>query len=144
MEQRVKVLAAHDHRTMPIGKGRVYEEGDEALAEFKLNLDSATAREWHAALKFDLADGHPLQDWSYGFKVLDAGFEERDGARIRVLKRLAVHEISPVVLGAGVGTRTVAMKAKADPSAEGLGPKLEAGRLLAAFSASLCGIGKRP
>lgn len=109
-EQRVKVLAAHDWTTVPIGKARVYEDGDEALAEFQLNLDSATAREWHAALKFDMADGRPLQEWSYGFRVLDAAFEERSGERVRILKRLKVHEISPVVIGAGVGTATLRLK----------------------------------
>ncbi len=114
-EQAVKVLAAHDWTTVPIGKARIFEDGDEALAEFQLNLDSPTAAEWHAALMFDLdakrSGGRPLQEWSYGFQIIDAEPETRDGERVRVLKRLKVHEISPVVLGAGVGTATLALKA---------------------------------
>lgn len=156
-EQPVMVLAAHDHATVPLGKGRVFERGDQALAEFRLNLDSKTAAEWHSALKFDLADGHPVQEWSYGFRVIDARHEQRDGRRVRVLTRLKVHEISPVVVAAGVGTRTVTVKHAPAPDPEaavrrglaalsraaavvhrGAGtadPEAEAGRLLAAFAA---------
>jgi len=111
-EQWAQILPAHDWRAMPLGKARVHEAGDEALAELHINLGTEAGRQWHAALKFDLehASGHPLQEWSYGFEVQDAGFEQRDGQRIRVLKRLKVFEVSPVVRGAGVGTATLAMK----------------------------------
>ncbi len=109
-DQPVKVLAGHSWDGVPLGKGRVFERGDEAVAEFKLNLDSAAGKEWHAALKFDLANGKPLQEWSYGFRVMDSSDETRDGKTIRILKALDVFEISPVVKGAGVGTGTVAIK----------------------------------
>lgn len=121
-EQFVQILAAHNWSSVPLGKARVFERGDEALAELHLNLATAAGKEWHAALKFDLegccggpgsesgAGSPAIQEWSYGFRVLDAGFEERDGSRVRVLKRLAVHEVSPVVKGAGVGTATLTMK----------------------------------
>jgi HK97 family phage prohead protease len=109
-EQEVKVVPAHDYGSVPLGKGRVFERGDEALVEFKLNLDSPTAREWHSALKFDLEHGKPLQEWSYGFRILDSDFEIRDEQRIQVLKRLEVFEVSPVVIGAGVGTTTLELK----------------------------------
>lgn len=109
-EQHAKVLAAHDWQTAPIGKARVFEQGDEALAEFRLNLETAAGREWHAALKFDIADQRPLQEWSYGFQVIDAVHETRGEQRVRVLKKLRVFEVSPVVLGAGVGTATLDVK----------------------------------
>ncbi|MDF1778747.1 MAG: HK97 family phage prohead protease [Rhizobiaceae bacterium] len=115
-EQWAAVLAAHNWGTVPLGKARVFESGDEALAEFHLNLNSAAGKEWHSALKFDLdgCDGtgshQPVQEWSYGFRVLDAGYEEREGERIRVLKKLKVFEISPVVQGAGINTGTLVMK----------------------------------
>jgi hypothetical protein len=41
-----------------------------------------------------------------------------DGRNVRVLKRLAVHEVSPVLVGAGVNTRTLATKAAAVLSPE--------------------------
>lgn len=110
--QWTQILPAHDRKAMPLGKARVYEEGDAAFAELNLNLSSETGREWHSALKFDLAKGAPIQEWSYGFGVVDAAYEQRGSERIRVLKRLDVHEVSPVVRGAGVGTGTLAMKSR--------------------------------
>lgn len=106
------ILAAHNWSHIPLGKARVYEEGDQALAELHLNLDIPAGRDWHAALKFDLghASDHPVVEWSYGFQVLDSAMETRAGERVRVLKRLQVFEVSPVVRGAGNGTGTLAMK----------------------------------
>lgn len=114
-EQWAKILAGHNWHHIPLGKARVYEEGDAAFAELHLNLETEAGRDWHQALKFDLAgccDGESpaLQEWSYGFKILDSAQETHDGNRVRVLKKLDVFEVSPVVLGAGVGTRTLAMK----------------------------------
>ncbi len=108
--QWVQILPAHDRWACPLGKARVYEEGDAAFAELNLNLDTEEGRNWHAALKFDLATGNPIQEWSYGFDVLDADFEIRGDARVRKLKRLDVHEVSPVLRGAGIGTRTLGLK----------------------------------
>ena len=115
-EQYAQILAAHNWGHVPLGKARVFESGDEALAELHLNLNTEAGKEWHAALKFDLegCDGtgskRPVQEWSYGFRVLDAAHEERNGERVRVLKRLKVFEVSPVVQGAGIGTGTLVMK----------------------------------
>jgi hypothetical protein len=108
--QWASMLPAHDRRAMPLGKVRVYEEGEYAFAELKLNLDTQPGRDWHSTLKFDLATGRPVQEWSYGFDVLDADFQQRGDKRIRVLKRLDVLEVSPVLRGAGVGTGTVSIK----------------------------------
>ena len=109
-EQWVSILPAHDRKAMPLGKARVYEEGDAVYAELHLNLKSEAGREWHATLAFDLEKGNPVQEWSYGFGVLEKDRETREGKSVRVLKRLDVHEVSPVVRGAGVGTRTLALK----------------------------------
>lgn len=109
-EQHVKVLPTHNWGSIPLGKARVFEKGKDALAEFQLNLETAVGKEWHSALKFDLADGKPLQEWSYGFSVLKSKFEERDEGRIRILEELKVHEVSPVVIGSGVDTGTLAIK----------------------------------
>lgn len=109
-EQRVKLLPAHDWSHVPIGDARIYERADEAVAEFRLNLEIEAAREWHAALKFDLRDEQPIQQWSYGFDVLKDSRGEHDGKRVRRLEKLRVYEVSPVVVGAGVATRTLAVK----------------------------------
>lgn len=111
--QWVQILPAHDRRAMPLGKAWVYEEGDFALAQLHLNLDTQAGRDWHATLKFDLAKGEPVQEWSYGYDVLDAERVTRGGERVTVLKQLRVDEISPVIRGAGVGTGTLAIKSAA-------------------------------
>ena len=111
-EQWAPMLPAHDRKAMPFGKARVYEEGGVAFAELHLNLESAAGKEWHSHLRFDLGKGRPAQEWSYGFGTVEAGYEQRGEDRIRVLKRVDVHEVSPVVRGAGVGTTTLSMKGR--------------------------------
>lgn len=111
--QWVQILPAHDRRAMPLGKAWIYEEGDYAMAQLSLNLDTQAGRDWHATLKFDLAKGQPVQEWSYGYQVLDAQFEQRAGDTVQVLKKLDVDEISPVIRGAGVGTATLSIKSAA-------------------------------
>lgn len=149
-EQWAQILAAHNWQTVPLGKARVFERGDEALAELHFNLATAAGREWHAALKFDLdgCDGtgsrHPVQEWSYGFRVLDAAHEERDGERVRVLKRLQVFEVSPVVQGAGIGTGTLAIKGarlKAESFERLVGDLAELAAAVSADPSALCAAG---
>jgi hypothetical protein len=51
-----------------------------------------------------------LQEWSYGFKVLESEEGEFEGRQVRFLKKMQVFEVSPVMQGAGVETMTVAIK----------------------------------
>lgn len=111
-EQWVPILPAHDRTAMPLGKARVYEDSSTAFAELHLNLETAAGKDWQSHLKFDLATGRPAQEWSYGFGVVDAAYEQRGDERVRILRKLDVHEVSPVVRGAGAGTTTLAMKSR--------------------------------
>jgi hypothetical protein len=113
-KQHVNILPAHDRMAPRLGKGIMSESGGRAIADFKFNLDPAakTALEWHSALKFDMENGEPLQEWSYGFKIIDSSFGEFEGKQVRFLKLLDVIEISPVLRGAGTGTGTLAVKNK--------------------------------
>ena len=108
--QWVQILPAHDRRAMPLGKAWIFEEGDWALADLYLNMETQPGKDWHATLKFDLAKGEPVQEWSYGYQVIDADYQLRGEQRVQVLKRLDVDEISPVIRGAGVGTGTITIK----------------------------------
>jgi HK97 family phage prohead protease len=129
-EQWCPLIHHHDRRSFPFGKARVYEEGDIAYAELHLNLETQAGKDWHAALKFDLANGKAVQEYSYGFDVIDADFQVRGDDRVRVLKRLDVHEVSTVVRGAGRNTGTVSMKGLKEaafaPLIAGLGELTEA------------------
>lgn len=94
---------------LPVGRGTISEKDGEAVAELKFFMSTQHGREHFEVVK-EMGD---LQEWSYGFDVAETGeiSEElrQQGVR-RVLKKLKVHEVSPVVLGAGVGTRTLAVK----------------------------------
>ena len=127
-EQHVTLLPAHDWGHVPLGRARIYEDGNEALAEFRLNLEVAAARDWHAALKFDLAHQPALQEWSYGYRPVEFSYTSDGNNRVRVLSKISVSEVSPVLRGAGVGTRTVALKSRAEAEAATV-----ARRLLSAF-----------
>jgi hypothetical protein len=113
-KQHVNILPAHDRSAPRLGKAILTEAGERAIAEFKFNLDAdaKTAKEWHSALKFDMENGEPLQEWSYGFKIIDSSFGEFEGKQVRFLKQLDVIEISPVLRGAGTSTGTLAIKSK--------------------------------
>ena len=108
--QSVSILPAHDRRSASLGKAEIFEKGDKAIARGKFNLEIQAAREMHATLKFDLANGDPVQEWSYGFQIKESEEETRDGDTIRILKSLDVFEVSPVLRGAGMGTGTISAK----------------------------------
>lgn len=115
-EQIVPMVPAHEWKQTPIGKATIIESGDEVLAKFKLNLKNKLAQDWYSALKFDLENPPSKQQYSYGYSILkdgseDGEFEEQD---VRFLKRLKVHEMSPVLVGAGIGTGTVILKNDSD------------------------------
>lgn len=162
--QHTVMVPVHDWNHVPIGKGIVYEQGNEAIAEMKLNLDIPSARDWHSALKFDMANPPALQEYSYGYTVLDGGSEYGDfkGSRVRYLKGrpdgtpgVIVHETSTVLLGAGNGTRTLgvknapqrfadegqavvaAVRAFSERAADVMAKRLEKGKGLGADSAAL-------
>jgi len=103
-------ISAYGHKTWPemgglppVGRGTIRTTPDEAVLQGRFFMDTTQGREAFALVK----GMGELQEWSYGFDVVDA--EPRPG-RGRVLKRLKVHEVSPVFQGAGLGTRTLAMK----------------------------------
>lgn len=106
----VSILPTHNSQSVPLGKGRIEERGDQAVVVGKMNLDTQPGREWHSHLKFDMENPPARQEWSFGFMIEDSASETRDGQEIRLLKSLDVFEASPVLLGAGVNTRTLAVK----------------------------------
>lgn len=109
-QQWAPLLTAHNRVMVPFGKGRVFEQGDKALAEIHLNLNVQAGKEWHSALLFDLEVGNPVQEWSYGYDPLIFEKVMRGLKKGRILTQVDVHEISTVPRGAGKGTRTLDMK----------------------------------
>lgn len=105
-----RLLPAHDWAHYMIGKGVIEADDEQAVFNGMFNLATDAGRNWYESLKFDLANGKPLQEFSYGFDVLDSSPGEFQGRPVRFLRKLRVHEVSPVTLGAGVGTRTLGLK----------------------------------
>ena len=91
---------------LPVGKAVIHEAGDDVLADGEFNLKTETGREHYEAVKFS----GKLQEWSYGFKVDESGEDTIDGQKVRILKKITPFEISPVLLGAGIDTATLAIK----------------------------------
>lgn len=110
--QKVKV-SSYMHGSwrgaLPVGVGEIYEKDGEAIADLQFFLNTQHGRD-----HFETVKGlGPLGEWSYAFDVeadRDPTEEERALGIVRVLKKLAVHEVSPVLRGAGVNTRTLGVK----------------------------------
>lgn len=106
----VFIMPAHNHGSVPLGKGVIEERGDKAIVVGKLNLDTQPGKEWHSALKFDLENPPSIQEWSFGFLTTESEIKHRDGKEVRILKSMDVFEVSPLLLGAGQGTQTLSVK----------------------------------
>jgi hypothetical protein len=106
------VLPSHRQDHVPLGKTIVEERGKLAVAVGRFNLEIGAAVEWHSALKFDLDNPPPVQQWSWGFRPVKTSFEEVDGRQIRVLEEIDLREVSPVLRGASVGTGTLSAKSE--------------------------------
>lgn len=107
------VISAYGHGSsrgtqLPVGKGSIREVGAEALMEGRFFLDTHSGADTFATVKALADDG--LGEWSYGYEPVEFSYGEHDGQKVRFLNRLKVFEVSPVLQGAGVGTRTVAAK----------------------------------
>jgi len=94
----------------PVGKGTVSIEGNKAVVKGQLFLEMSAARDTLTVLKAMGKD----QQWSWGFQVLGSEIpdeaQRKSGAR-RIITKTDTFETSPVVRGAGIGTRTVSAKA---------------------------------
>lgn len=103
--QQVPMTWAH-RWDVPIGKGTILVQEKQAVFDGGFFTETDAGLEAYKTVK---AMG-TLQEWSWGFRVIDAGYEQRDDKFVRVIKRAEVFEVSPVLVGAGVGTYTLGIK----------------------------------
>lgn len=105
------IISAYGHRSwgghLPVGKGTIREVGSEAVLEGRFFLDTEAGKDTFTVVKELGAKG----EWSYGYEPTQYSFGEHDGEQVRFLEQLKVFEVSPVLVGAGVGTRTLSAKA---------------------------------
>lgn len=107
----------HNWDTPTIGGGTVMADEKSAWIDGVLNLEMQSATEHWKSIKFDVDQEINRQEYSYAYDVLKGHSARPDeikrwpGAK-RVLESLAVHEVSPVLLGAGIGTGTLLVKGR--------------------------------
>lgn len=100
----------------PIGRGTIHVEKTRATMAGQLFLDTTDGLETFRVIK----GMGELQEYSYGYDVLKTGEiteEMRQSGVRRVLAKLKVFEVSPVLLGAGIGTQTLGAKAAEEEAA---------------------------
>lgn len=116
-------ISAYGHASwqgaLPVGKARIRQTDTQAILEGQFFMNTAAGRDTFTVVK-ELGD---LGQWSYGFDVIKQSFGEWDGRKVRFLEQVRVHEVSPVLVGAGVGVRTLSAKAASPATAVPSGRK---------------------
>jgi hypothetical protein len=80
-----------------------------AWADIQFNMLTQAGRETFEVVR-DLGE---LGQWSYGYDQISADYGEApdgSGKRVQFLRKLKVHEVSPVLVGAGIHTMTTDAK----------------------------------
>lgn len=109
-KQAVRVSQfGHNWGAYIIGDGDIDADAEKAWADAQFYLDTANGLDTYRSVK--RASAKKLQEWSYGFDVVKSSFGQFEGREVRFLETLLVHEVSPVMLGAGIGTGTDRIKA---------------------------------
>lgn len=124
----VPLIWAHDWASMAVGKGTIRVQPKQAVFDGAFHLQTETSREAYATVKAMGA----LQEYSYGFEIAPDGWQmdEADDGPVRLITRIGrVFEVSPVLVGMGEGTRTLAIKGLLDELTDA-----KAGRRLSAAS----------
>lgn len=103
-------LSAYGHTSwsgaLPVGKGSIAEQGEWAVFSGQFLMDTDHGRNAYLTVKA-MAE---LQEYSYGYEAVDYSYGTKDGRSVRFLKSLDVWEVSPVLVGAGLGTHTRSIK----------------------------------
>jgi hypothetical protein len=104
------VISAYGHRShsgeLPVGKGRILTTTEGAILDGRFFLDTTAGRDTFTVVK----ELGALGEWSYSLHDVVSERGTWDGQPANLLKRIRVKEVSPVLLGASIGTRTLAAK----------------------------------
>jgi HK97 family phage prohead protease len=105
-------ISAYNHSSwggvLPVGKGVIHQDDTKAVMEGQFFMGTQAGKDTFTVVR-EMKD---LGEWSYGFDIQDSEQGEHEGEKVRMLKKLKVHEVSPVLLGAGIGTQTLATKSR--------------------------------
>lgn len=110
------VISAYGHTSwdgaLPIGKGTIHEVGDKAVMRGEFFLDTTHGRDAWNTIK-NLTG---VQEWSYSLHDVVGEPGVVDGKSVRILKSIAVKEVSPVLRGAAGAGRTGTLSTKDAPT----------------------------
>jgi HK97 family phage prohead protease len=146
-EEGAKVLiSAYGHRSWmglkPVGRGVIHADDQKAWMDGEFFLDTIDGLDTFKTIK----GTDELQEWSYGYDVLETGEVTEEMRQIgvyRVIKKARVYEVSPVMLGAGIGTETLSLKTAPSivvvPDAAAIAVSLDARREFARYSKTRAG-----
>lgn len=105
--QKVRVSYwGHRWQDLPVGRGVIGQDEEKAWIDGRFFLDTEAGRETYRTVK-NLGE---LQEWSYGFDIEESEYGTFEGEHVQFLRSLEVFEVSPVMLGAGIGTGTTDIK----------------------------------
>lgn len=108
------VISAYGHKSwsgdLPVGFGTITKTASEALFTGRFLIDTPHGRACFDTVKALADEG--LGEWSYGLMNVKAERKTIDGRQVRVIKQVDIPEVSPVLVGAGINTRTLAAKGK--------------------------------
>lgn len=104
------VISAYGHRShygaLPAGKGIIRTTDTEAILEGQFFMNTAHGRDTFEVVK-ELGE---QQEWSYSLHDVKSHYGEFDGEPANFLEYIRIKEVSPVLLGAGINTRTLGTK----------------------------------
>jgi hypothetical protein len=96
----------HKIQDLPVGKGVIRTDQREARVEGHFFLDTAAGKDTYQTVK----NLGALGEWSYVFGIKRWAYGEFEGRQVRFLEDLEVFSVDPVLVGAGIDTRTTAIK----------------------------------
>lgn len=106
------VISAYGHKSwegaLPVGKGITKNVGDEATVEAQFFMDTTHGSDTFKTVQQLSESG--LQEWSFSLRQTKARRGDHEGKNVRFVDSTEVKEVSPVLMGAGVNTRTLATK----------------------------------
>jgi HK97 family phage prohead protease len=108
--QEVPMVWSHNW-DMPIGKGTVHVTPKQAVFKGNLWLDTEDGLQAFRKMR----NAGTLQEFSWGFQILDAEPGVKDGQQVRFIKDATLFEVSPVLVGSNRATRLLSLKA-AEPA----------------------------
>ncbi len=114
-------ISAYGHKSwegaLPVGKGVIKVKGRKAVLEGQFFMNTTHGRDTFETVKQLAEDG--LGEWSYGFDIDKHSYGKEGDTPVRYLDQVTVHEVSPVLLGAGINTRTLSAKGRGEDAPDG-------------------------